>query len=34
VIDKDMNGEVKSEKLMDVRYGSLTTVEEQMANNL
>lgn len=30
VIDKDMDGNITTDKIMDVRYGSLTTVENQL----
>lgn len=30
VIDKDLNGQIKETKVMDVRYGSLQSVESQL----
>lgn len=31
IVDKDADGNLKSEKLMDVRYGSLTSIELQLS---
>lgn len=33
IIDKDLEGEIHTEKLMDVRYGSLSSVDIQMADD-
>ena len=30
VIDKELDGTLKTEKIMDVRYGALTSVEQQL----
>ena len=32
VVDKDMEGNISSSKLMDVLYGSLQSVEEQLSD--
>ena len=34
LIDKDKDGNITKEKLMEVRYGSLTSVAEQLSDDL
>jgi protein-L-isoaspartate(D-aspartate) O-methyltransferase len=34
LVDKDVNGKISSKKLLDVAYGLLTTVENQLQQNL